>query len=85
MSNNNNQIKDEHLDESQKWLVILYTVILFLVVSFKFTYKITGSLTELIGWKTSSYGVPNLAGLLLHAFVFALLLRLVMVIPKPDI
>jgi len=85
MSTNNTQIKDEHLDETQKWVVIGYTVILFLIVSSRFTYKITGSITELIGWKTSSYGVPNLGGLILHAVVFALLLRLVMLLPKPDI
>lgn len=85
MSTNNTQIKDEHLDESQKWLVIGYTVILFLIVSARFTYKITDSITELIGWHTSSYGIPNLSGLILHAVVFALLLRLVMLLPKPDI
>lgn len=48
-------------------------------------YKLTGSLTELIGWETSTNGCPNWCGLILHTVVFILLLRVVMLIPKPNV
>ena len=79
------QITDQHLDEGQKWIVILYCVLLFLIISSPFMYNLTNFVTELVGWETSSYGCPNTGGLILHAIVFGLLVRLLMFIPKADV
>ena len=48
-------------------------------------YNLTNFVTELVGWETSSYGCPNTGGLILHAIVFGLLVRLLMFIPKADV
>ena len=77
--------KDHDLDEAQKWIVVLYCVILFLIIASPFMYRLTNSLTELVGWETSVNGCPNMGGYILHAIVFGLLVRLIMLIPKPDV
>jgi hypothetical protein len=77
--------KDHELDEAQKWVVVLYCIILFLIISAPFMYRFTNSLTQMVGWETSSFGCPNSGGLILHAIVFGLLVRVLMLIPKPDI
>jgi hypothetical protein len=73
------------LDEGQKWIISLYCVILFLIIASPFMYKLTNSLTTLLGWETSVDGCPNLAGLILHAVVFGLLVRVLMLIPKANV
>jgi len=73
------------LDEAQKWVIGLYCTILFVIVSAPWTYRITGKITKRLGWITSNDGKPNGWGLFLHAIVFLLLLRLIMLIPKPDV
>lgn len=74
--------KKDSLDNTQKWVVSLYCLILFLLIASPFMYKLTNSLTSLVGWETSENGCPNLGGLVLHAIVFGLLIRLLMLIPK---
>lgn len=69
------------LTEGQKWIVVLYCFLLFLVIASPFMYRITNTLTEIFGWETSENGCPNLSGLLLHAVVFAILTRILMYLP----
>lgn len=71
----------KNLTERQKWLVSLYMLILFLIIAAPFMYRVTNGLTGLVGWTSSSNGKPNWSGLLLHAVVFAVLVRLVMYLP----
>ena len=75
----------DNLNEAQKWIIGLYCGLLFLLISSPFMYKLTGSLTKLIGWETSENGCPNISGLFLHTVVFILLLRVIMLIPKPNV
>jgi len=71
------------LNESHKWIVCLIYAVLFFIIAAPFTYMLTGKLTELIGWETSVNGAPNYGGVILHAIVFLLLTRLIMMIPMP--
>ena len=71
------------LDEKQKWLISAYSAILFIVITSPFMYKITNSLTNLVGWETSVNGCPNAGGLVLHTAVFLVLVRVLMLVPLP--
>jgi hypothetical protein len=69
------QCKD--LGESQKWLISLYIVIIFMVVGAPFMYKLTNYIFK----GSSSNGCPNFWGLILHGIVFGLLVRAAMFLP----
>jgi hypothetical protein len=56
-------------------------MLLFLLIGSPFVYRLTGKLTEAIGFVSSNNGCPNIYGLILHAVVFGLLVRAVMLIP----
>jgi large-conductance mechanosensitive channel len=64
----------------QKWLLSLIYGLLFLIIASPFMYKLTGTLTNMISFKTSENGCPNIYGLILHSVVFFLLARLIMFI-----
>jgi len=69
------------LTERQKWMISIWSALLFLLISSPFMYNVTNSLTSTIGFLTSSNGCPNIHGLVLHAVVFAILIRVLMLIP----
>lgn len=71
------------LSEKSKMLISLYCAVLFLLVASPMMYRLTDRLTSAVGLETSVDGCPNLAGLVLHALVFGLLVRLLMLLPKP--
>ena len=73
------------LTELNKWTISLMSALLFVLISAPFMYKLTNSLTTLVGWTSSSNGCPNWGGLLLHAVVFAVLIRLLMLVPTPGV
>lgn len=54
-----------------------------LIVAAPPVYKFTNSITSTMDWITSSNGCPNLGGLIIHAIVLAILVRLVMYILIP--
>ena len=60
----------------EKWMCSLYVAILFLVISLPITYKFTNSLLKKVCVLANKNGCPTLCGLLVHAVVFMLLLRL---------
>lgn len=70
----------KELSERDKWIVCLMSAILFVVISSPFMYRLTGSLTNAMGFVTSNDGCPTIEGLILHTVVFALLVRLLMLI-----
>lgn len=72
--------KDD-LTESQKWVVSLMSALAFLLIASPFMYKITGGVTDAVGFTTSKDGCPNVYGLVLHAIVFAVIVRLLMFVP----
>ena len=63
-----------------KWRYTLITSVLFLIVVNPMTYKLTNNLfSKLLGSIANpSSGCPSMVGILLHAVVFTLLLRLLM-------
>lgn len=73
----------KNLSERSKWVISLYMILLFLLIASPMMYKVTNKLTELIGWESSDDGCANWSGLLLHAIVFGLLVRAMMLIRLP--
>jgi hypothetical protein len=69
-----------NLTEYQKWMICLYSALLFLLISSPFMYQLTNQLTIMTGFETSSNGCPNLYGILLHGIVFLILVRVLMLI-----
>lgn len=63
-----------------KWYLSLRTALLFFIVSSPFLYKfVNETLGKLFGFSVSTgSGCPTMNGLLLHTFVFAILLRSLM-------
>ena len=70
-----NSIKVKKPSNSDKWRYTLCTTFLFLLITNPNTYKLTSALS---GIKMSVNGCPTTIGLYIHAFVFTLLLRLMM-------
>tara|TARA_Y100000813_G_scaffold185596_1_gene157583 strand:- start:365 stop:595 length:231 start_codon:yes stop_codon:yes gene_type:complete len=66
------------VESLQKWKYTLITTVIFLVIASPYTYmlvnKILGGLVKI----ASPTGCPTTAGLLVHAVVFTLILRLIM-------
>tara|TARA_Y100000816_G_C26107948_1_gene589587 strand:+ start:1543 stop:1806 length:264 start_codon:yes stop_codon:yes gene_type:complete len=62
----------------EKWKYTLYTTVLFLVVVNPMTYKIVQALLGRFVKIAASDGCPTMAGILVHAVVFTLLLRYMM-------
>ena len=81
-------VEEKHVEEEKnkknvssktngnKWLYALYVTILFLVVSMPVTYKFTNTLLKSVCVLASKNGCPTMCGILVHALVFLLLLRL---------
>lgn len=56
------------------------TSLVFFIIASPFMYSLTQKVTSAIGFNTGSGGCPNYYGLILHVVVFAILLRLIMLI-----
>jgi hypothetical protein len=76
----------QSLSEGQKWLVILILVVLFSLLASACGWKCTGSMFKLLNLPAEQVqplvnGCPTLLGLVLHAVLFGILIRVVMLIP----
>lgn len=71
------------LNESQKWMISLWSALLFLLIASPFMFKATGWIFSEVGLQTQQGGCPNWWGLIIHAVVFAVLIRVLMLIPLP--
>ena len=58
-----------------KWIYSFYIFILFIIISFPLNYKLTNQLFKNIIKISSNDGCPTFYGLLIHTFIFLLLLR----------
>ena len=58
-----------------KWIYSFYIFILFIIISFPLNYKLTNQLFKNIIKISSKDGCPTFYGLLIHTFIFLLLLR----------
>ena len=62
-----------------KWLISLYSGILFLIIASPIAFKIVNYITSMVNLPVLDYeGKPNLFGYLLHTLVFILIVRLSM-------
>lgn len=63
---------------NDKWMYTLQTTLLFLLISNEQMYKLTQELLGSIIYPIAKNGCPTQFGLIVHAIVFTLLLRLMM-------
>lgn len=61
-----------------KWRYTLYTTVLFLLFANPFAFRFVHSILGRIVTIVHSNGCPTMAGLVLHAFIFTLILRYMM-------
>ena len=68
------------LTEVKKWLISLQMMILFLILAGPWAFKLTNAVSPIP--TASAEGCPTIFGLVLHSVVFALIVRLLMLIPS---
>lgn len=68
----------EDLQNSEKWRISFVSALVFALISAPFTYRLTGNLFGRLGLDIQQNGCPNNVGLLLHALVFMVVIRLMM-------
>lgn len=66
-----------------KWVISLWSGLVFLIIASSIMYRITGSVFGIFGLKIQNNGCPNWIGLLIHSVVFIILIRVMMEIPIP--
>jgi len=75
---------EDNLSEWQKWVISLWMALIFIIIASPFTFQLTNAVFSPIGLPTvNSNGMPTVSGLIIHAIVFGLLTRLVMLVPMP--
>lgn len=58
-----------------KWRYSIYSALVFLIIASPYTYKFVNGLLGSLVNISSPIGCPTLMGLLVHALVFALIIR----------
>lgn len=69
------------LTELQKWTISFWSALLFLLIASPFMFRLTSIPLSFLNLTTQQNGCPNLLGLVIHAIVFAVIIRLMMFIP----
>jgi len=69
------------LSELQKWTISFWSALLFLLIASPFMFRLTSIPLSFLNLTTQQNGCPNLMGLVIHAIVFAVLVRIMMFIP----
>ena len=72
------------LNETDKWIISLFSALLFILIASPFMFKVTGSIFSAMGLTIQHDGCPNLIGIIIHSIVFAILIRLSMLIPRKN-
>jgi hypothetical protein len=70
------------ISEANKWMISLWSGLLFFLIASPFMFKLTGGIFSSAGIQIEKDGCPNLIGVGIHAVVFAILVRLMMLIPE---
>lgn len=65
---------------SAKWWLAIFVAIIFFIIAAPCTYNLTNGIVEAAGLPgfLCAPGCPNIWGVLLHAVVFAIVLRIIM-------
>ncbi len=67
------------VSQSVKLSATIQSIIIFIIVSLPFTYKLTNRLLgEIVGRLADSSGCPTTMGLIIHAVVFGLIIYALM-------
>ena len=74
---------EKPLTEQSKWYISGISSLIFAVFASPFMFELTGQLFDLLGIETKVNGNPNWNGLLIHAVLFGIVIRLLMFIPIP--
>jgi hypothetical protein len=70
---------DKPYTSSDKWTVAFTSGLLFLLLASPYTYTLTDRLSEKLGADLSNpKGCPNVGGLLVHAAIYMVIIRLLM-------
>ena len=72
---------------NKKWLISIYAVVVFVLVSNKYTYNLTDNL-RLLNEQLATvdeHGNPTVFGFVLHTLVFFLLVRAMMEVKLPGV
>ena len=72
---------------NKKWLISMYAVVVFVLVSNKYTYDLTDNL-RLLNEQLATvdeHGNPTVFGFALHSLVFFLLVRAMMEVKLPGV
>lgn len=74
------------LTDRSKWIISLWTGLLFVVVANPMAFKFVNSITQGLGLTIASgVGCPNWKGIILHGLVFALAVRGMMLLDLPGV
>lgn len=67
------------LDEREKWTVSILAGIIFFILCSPIAYQITNSFTRIFRLTIANEkGQPNMAGVVIHAFIFMIITKLLM-------
>jgi hypothetical protein len=67
------------LDTSEKWLIAIMLGVLFLILISPIAFRFSNSIFSRVRFSlTSSEGVPNIRGIVVHTLVFIILIRILM-------
>jgi hypothetical protein len=70
---------------SKKWMYVIGSAVLFLILVSPISFKLTNSLTSAVKWETSVSGCPNIWGVVLHTVIFALAVFLVFMLENREL
>lgn len=70
----------KELTELDKWIISFMAALLYILISSPFMYRLTGALFSKLGLVIEENGCPNFIGVGIHSVVFAVLVRLLMLI-----
>lgn len=69
----------QQIDNTKKWMISLYSTILFFIIANPFTFKLVNNLLgKVIGRISNEKGCPTTLGLIVHSIVFLLITRVSM-------
>ena len=78
--------KDDNINSRSKWMISLWSAVLFILISMPFTYMATNMVGKLVGVQLASgNGCPTILGLFVHTIVFLLIVRAMMEISLPGV
>lgn len=76
--------EDKSLTEGEKWMISLWSGLLFLIIASPLAYGLLGSLfAGVFGINIEKDGCPYITALIIHAIIFAILIRVMMLIKLP--